>query len=65
MIVDVVLGMAHGDEGKGKVTHHLLKSGEYTHCMRFNGGLQRWSHHLSQRREARHTLLFQVASFTE
>ena len=38
MIVDVVLGMAHGDEGKGKVTHHLLKSGEYTHCMRFNGG---------------------------
>tara|TARA_Y100001970_G_scaffold271481_1_gene366875 strand:- start:28614 stop:29606 length:993 start_codon:yes stop_codon:yes gene_type:complete len=38
MIVDAVLGMGHGDEGKGKITHHLLKSGEYTHCMRFNGG---------------------------
>ena len=38
MITDVVLGLQHGDEGKGKVTHHLLKSGEYTHCIRFNGG---------------------------
>jgi len=25
-------------KGKGKVAHHLLKSGEYTHCIRFNGG---------------------------
>ena len=38
MITDVVIGLQHGDEGKGKVTHHLLKSGEYTHCVRFNGG---------------------------
>ena len=38
MITDVVLGLSYGDEGKGKVTHHLLKSGEYTHCIRFNGG---------------------------
>ena len=38
MITDVVLGLSYGDEGKGKVTHHLLKSGEYTHCLRFNGG---------------------------
>lgn len=38
MITDIVVGLQHGDEGKGKVTHHLLKSGEYTHCMRFNGG---------------------------
>ena len=38
MIADIVLGLQHGDEGKGKVTHHLLKSGEYTHCVRFNGG---------------------------
>ena len=38
MITDIVLGLQHGDEGKGKVTHHLLKSGEYTHCVRFNGG---------------------------
>jgi len=38
MIADIVVGLAYGDEGKGKVTHHLLKSGEYTHCLRFNGG---------------------------
>jgi adenylosuccinate synthase len=25
-------------KGKGKVTHHLLKDGGYTHCVRFNGG---------------------------
>lgn len=38
MIADVVIGLSYGDEGKGKVTHHLLKSGDYTHCLRFNGG---------------------------
>ena len=38
MIADIVIGLSYGDEGKGKVTHHLLKSGEYTHCLRFNGG---------------------------
>ena len=38
MITDIVIGLQHGDEGKGKVTHHLLKSGKYTHCVRFNGG---------------------------
>ena len=38
MITDIVIGLQHGDEGKGKVTHHLLKNGEYTHCIRFNGG---------------------------
>ena len=38
MITDIVIGLQHGDEGKGKVTHHLLKSGRYTHCIRFNGG---------------------------
>ena len=38
MITDIVIGLQHGDEGKGKVTHHLLKSGNYTHCIRFNGG---------------------------
>jgi adenylosuccinate synthase len=38
MITDIVIGLSYGDEGKGKVTHHLLKSGEYTHCLRFNGG---------------------------
>jgi|TARA_R110000744_G_scaffold373323_1_gene485412 adenylosuccinate synthase len=38
LITDIVIGLQHGDEGKGKVTHHLLKNGEYTHCIRFNGG---------------------------
>ena len=38
MIADIVVGLSYGDEGKGKVTHHLLKSGEYSHCLRFNGG---------------------------
>jgi len=38
MKTDIVIGLSYGDEGKGKVTHHLLKSGEYTHCLRFNGG---------------------------
>jgi adenylosuccinate synthase len=38
LITDIVMGLQHGDEGKGKVTHHLLKKGNYTHCMRFNGG---------------------------
>ena len=36
--VDVIVGLQSGDEGKGKVTHHLLKSGKYTHCVRYNGG---------------------------
>ena len=38
MITDVVIGLSYGDEAKGKVTHHLLKSGEYDYCIRFNGG---------------------------
>jgi len=38
MIADVVLGLQHGDEGKGKITHHLCKTGGYTHVIRFNGG---------------------------
>jgi len=36
--IDVVLGLSWGDEGKGKVTKALLEEGEYTHCVRFNGG---------------------------
>ena len=35
---DIVIGLSFGDEGKGKVTNSLLKSGNYTHCIRFNGG---------------------------
>ena len=38
MIADIVVGLSYGDEGKGKVTHHLLREGKYTHCLRFNGG---------------------------
>lgn len=38
MLADVVIGLSYGDEGKGKITHHLLKNGDYTHCIRFNGG---------------------------
>ena len=38
LIVDVIVGLQLGDEGKGKVTHHLLKTGNYTHCIRYNGG---------------------------
>jgi adenylosuccinate synthase len=38
LIVDIVVGLQSGDEGKGKVTHHLLQNGKYTHCVRFNGG---------------------------
>lgn len=35
---DVVVGLQAGDEAKGKVTHHLCKSGDYTHVLRYNGG---------------------------
>lgn len=38
MIVDVVLGLQYGDEGKGKVTHLLAESGDYDYVLRFNGG---------------------------
>lgn len=35
---DVVVDLAYGDSGKGKVTHQLCKKGNYTHVVRFNGG---------------------------
>ena len=40
MLVDVVVGLQHGDEAKGKVAHQLCKKGgeNYTHVLRFNGG---------------------------
>jgi len=38
LVADVVVGLQFGDEGKGKVSHHLAKTGEYTHVLRFNGG---------------------------
>lgn len=38
MKADVIVDLQYGDCGKGKISHHLLKSGEYTHSLRFNGG---------------------------
>ncbi len=36
--VDIVVGACWGDEGKGKVTHHLAKSKNYDFVARWNGG---------------------------
>ena len=36
--IDVVVDLAHGDSGKGKVSHALMAKCDYTHCLRFNGG---------------------------
>ena len=38
MLGDVVVDLQYGDCGKGKVAHHLARSGEYTHIVRYNGG---------------------------
>lgn len=38
LYTDVVVGLQHGDEGKGKVTYHLLKHGKYSYSIRYNGG---------------------------
>ena len=35
---DIIVGLQYGDEGKGKVTKSLIENGNYTHCVRFNGG---------------------------
>lgn len=37
---DVVIGLAYGDEAKGKIVNAKAKNrkNEYTHCLRFNGG---------------------------
>tara|TARA_Y100000592_G_scaffold50021_1_gene79208 strand:- start:16177 stop:17184 length:1008 start_codon:yes stop_codon:yes gene_type:complete len=38
MIADVVVDLQYGDCGKGKIAHHLCKTGNYTHVIRYNGG---------------------------
>ena len=38
MIADVVVDLQYGDCGKGKVTHHLCRTRDYTHVIRYNGG---------------------------
>ena len=37
-IVDVVIGMQYGDEGKGKIANQLVSTGNYDYVVRFNGG---------------------------
>lgn len=36
--IDVVLDLSRGDCGKGKVSHYLASTNNYTHSLRFNGG---------------------------
>tara|TARA_Y100000389_G_C17382476_1_gene475125 strand:- start:23 stop:1084 length:1062 start_codon:yes stop_codon:yes gene_type:complete len=37
--VDIVVGLQYGDEGKGKVVHHLANAQDhYDFCIRYNGG---------------------------
>ena len=38
IISDVVVGLQHGDEGKGKITFDLLKKNQYQYSIRYNGG---------------------------
>ena len=38
MLADVVVDLQYGDCGKGKVSHHLCKTNDYTHVIRYNGG---------------------------
>jgi len=38
VICDVIVGLQHGDEGKGKVCYNLIKTIPYQYCLRFNGG---------------------------
>ncbi len=37
-IVDVVIGMQYGDEGKGKIANQMAANGDYDYVVRFNGG---------------------------
>ena len=38
MKTDIIVDLQYGDCGKGKIAHHLLRTGNYTHCIRYNGG---------------------------
>ncbi len=35
---DIVVDLQYGDCGKGKVTHYLARTKNYTHVLRYNGG---------------------------
>lgn len=34
---DVIVDLAYGDSGKGKITYSLGQDSDYTHCIRYNG----------------------------
>ena len=38
MIADIIVDLQYGDCGKGKVTHSLCNTDQYTHVVRYNGG---------------------------
>ena len=38
MQFDIVVDLQYGDTGKGKITHYLCKTRDYTHVLRYNGG---------------------------
>lgn len=38
MKADIIIDLAYGDSGKGKVSKHLSNVNKYSHCLRFNGG---------------------------
>ena len=38
MKTDIVVDLQYGDCGKGKVTHYLAKTRNYSHVLRYNGG---------------------------
>jgi adenylosuccinate synthase len=38
MLADIIVDLQYGDCGKGKITHHLCRHGDYTHVLRYNGG---------------------------
>jgi len=37
-MVDIVVGLQYGDEGKGKIVNHLASQKKYDLCIRYNGG---------------------------
>lgn len=38
MTADIIVDLQYGDCAKGKVAHHLCKTENYTHVLRYNGG---------------------------
>ena len=37
-MINIVVGLQYGDEGKGKVVNHLAQLNKYDYCIRYNGG---------------------------